>query len=52
MVQMKCDDTIVAVSHDENTVSKSRLFQEGAKEYSLETLFPHKELLTVLRKVR
>ena len=52
VVQMKCDDTIVAVSHDENTVSKSRLFQEGAKEYSLENLFPHKELLTVLRSVR
>ena len=51
VVQMKCEDTIVAVSHDENTVSKSRLFQEGANEYSLETLFPHNELLTIFRSV-
>ena len=49
VVQMRCDDTIVALSHDENTVSKNHLFQNKSKEYSLETVFPHKELLTLLR---
>ena len=49
VVQMRCEDTIVALAHDENTVSKNHLFQKTTNGYSLETLFPHKELLTVLR---
>ena len=51
VVQMRCEDTIVALSHDENTVSKSHLFKKKSNEYSLENLFPHKELLSVLREV-
>ena len=51
VVQMGCDDTIVALSHDENTVSKSSLFNKKSNDYSLENLFPHKELLNVLREV-
>ena len=51
VVQMGCEDTIVALSHDENTVSKSHIFKKKSNEYSLENLFPHKELLSVLREV-
>ena len=40
VVQMRCDDTIVALAHDENTVSKNHLFQKKTKGHSLETLFP------------
>ena len=51
VVQMGCEDTIVALSHDENTVSKSHIFKKKSNEYSLENLCPHKELLSVLREV-
>ena len=51
VVQMRCDDTIVALAHDENTVSKNHLFQKKSKEFSLETLFPHEKLLNVLREL-
>jgi len=51
IVQMACNDTIVALAHDENTVSKNYQFQKKSKEYPLETLFPHAELLNILRKI-
>lgn len=51
MVQMGCNDTIVALAHDENTVSKDHLFEKKSKEYSLKSLFPHAELLSILRKI-
>ena len=51
LVQLNCHDTIVAMSHDENTVSKNHLFESQSDEYSLEQVFPHTELLNVLREV-
>lgn len=51
VVQVACDDTIVALSHDENTVSKNHLFQQNPKGHSLEKLFPYAELLSVLRGI-
>lgn len=51
VVQMDCGDTIIALSHNENTVSKSRHFKETSNNYSLEKLFPHTELLSVLRGI-
>ncbi len=51
VVQMACDDTIVALSHDENTVSKSHLFQKTDECMSLDTLFKHQNLLNILRQV-
>jgi len=51
VVQMACEDTIVALSHDENTVSKHHLFKKKSSEFSLSELFPHKDLLEILRDV-
>ena len=51
VVQMKCEDTIVALSHDQNTVSKDHLFNENPGDYDLDQLFPHRKLLTTLRKI-
>ena len=50
VVQLDPRDTIVALSHDENTVSKKYLF-EGMQDYSSITeVFPHEEILKLLRK--
>ena len=51
VVQMACEDTIVALSHDENMVSKHHLFKKKSSEFSLSELFPHKDLLEILRDV-
>lgn len=49
VVQLDPRDTIVALSHDENTVSKKHLF-EGMQDYSSITeVFPHKKILKLLR---
>ena len=50
VVQMKCDDTIVALSHNENTVSKQHLFKKKSHEYALGRVFPHENLLRVMRE--
>ena len=51
VVQMACNDTIVALAHDENTISKTHLFQKNSKKYSLEKLFPHTDLMNILREI-
>ena len=49
VVQLDPRDTIVALSHDENTVSKKHLF-EGMQDYSSITeVFPHRKILKLLR---
>lgn len=51
VVQMSCEDTIVALSHDQNTVSKDQFFKKNSGDNNLDKLFPHRELLTTLRSI-
>ena len=51
VVQMSCQDTIVAVSHDENTISKNHLLENKPQDYILEEVFPHVGLLNVFRNI-
>lgn len=51
VVQMSCQDTIVAVSHDENTIPKNHLLKNKSQDYTLEDLFPYGELLKVFRNI-
>ena len=49
VIQLDPQDTIVALSHDENTVSKRHLFESEQETSSIAEVFPHKKILNELR---
>ena len=51
VVQLHPGDTIVALSHNENTVSKRHLFEEGQEHSFLTEVFAEKNLLKLLRSI-
>ena len=51
VIQLDPRDTIVALSHDENTVSKRHLFESEQEVSSITEIFPHKKILKELRLI-
>ena len=51
VIQLDPRDTIVALSHDENTVSKRHLFESEQEVSSITEVFPHKKILKQLRLI-
>ena len=51
IIQLDPRDTIVALSHDENTVSKRHLFESEQEVSSITEVFPHKKILKELRLI-
>ena len=49
VVQLSPSDTIIALSHDENTISKSKFFKDAEKVSNLFDIFPDKEILDLFR---
>ena len=51
VIQMKCQDTIVALSHDQNTVSKDHLFLKNSIIEDLSAIYPYPGLLATMREI-
>ena len=51
VVQLKPNDTILALAHDENTVSKSHLFKGTEVQGTIDTYFENEKILSVLRSL-
>ena len=51
VVQLKPTDTILALAHDENTVSKSHLFKGTEAQGTIDTFFKNDKILSVLRSL-
>ena len=49
MIQMHPQDSIIALSHADNTVNKEKLFNKEEVKGSLEKLFGDKEILKIMR---
>ena len=49
MIQMHPQDSIIALSHADNTVSKENIFEKAEVKGSLEKLFGNKEILKSMR---
>jgi len=52
VVQLDPRDSIVALSHDANTVSKRHLFTDAESAGTLDGIFPDRDILSVLRSVK
>ena len=52
VVQFDPRDSIVALSHDANTVSKQHLFKDAKSVGSLDEIYPDRDILSVLRSVK